>query len=89
MKITKEKVIPGKIELNSEELDIVVDFKILLERVIRVMDNSDILRAGKYARSDVVDLLDTVNDFYAAVGIDYSVDEMVIRRADNDASIKD
>lgn len=83
MKITKEKVIPGKIDLNSEELDIVVDFKILLERVIRVMDNSDILRAGKYARSDVVELLDTVNDFYAAIGIDYSADEMVIRRADN------
>lgn len=83
MKITKEKVIPSKIDLNSEELDIVVDFKILMERVIRVMDNSDILRAGKYARSDAVELLNTVNDFYTAVGIDYSADEMVIRRVDN------
>lgn len=83
MKITKEKVIPGRIDLNSEELDIVVDFKILLERVIKVMDSSDILRAGKYARSDVVELLDTVNDFYDAVGIDHSADEMLIRRADN------
>ena len=83
MIITKERVIPGKISLNSEELDIVVDFKILLERIIRIMDQQDVICAGPVARSDVVEMLDTVKEFYSNVSVDFATDEMVIRRANN------
>lgn len=83
MIITKERVIPGKIALNSEELDIVVDFEILLERIIRIMDQQDVICAGPVARSDVVEMLDTVKEFYSNVSVDFATDEMVIRRANN------
>ena len=83
MIITKERVIPGKIALNSEELDIVVDFKILLERIIRIMDQQDVICAGPVARSEVVEMLDTVKEFYSNVSVDFATDEMVIRRANN------
>lgn len=84
MKITKEKVIPGKIDLNSEELDIVVDFKIVLERISRLMTANNIDRAGTITSEQVEDLLHDVELFYNNVGVDYSADEVMIRRADKD-----
>lgn len=82
MKITKEKVIPGKIDLNSEELDIVVDFKILLERISRFMTANNIDRAGAITSEQVEDLLHDAELFYNNVGVDYSSD-VSVRRADN------
>lgn len=75
MKITKERVIPGKIALNSEELDVVVDFKILLERIVRNMDELNIVTVGNITRHGVLDLRNVVDNFYKNVGVDYSVDK--------------
>lgn len=83
MKLTKEKVIPGKLDVNSEELDIIVDFKILCERIINVMNLHGVIRVGDINKSEISDLLSQVETLYARVGVDYSAVE-VIRRADNE-----
>lgn len=88
MKITKEKVVPGKIDLNSEELDIVVDFKILLERILNYMTVSKIDHVGMITSKQIEDLMGDVQVIYNNVGVDYSDDEIVIRRAGNDATDK-
>ena len=83
MKLTKEKVIPGKLDVNSEELEILVDFKILCERIINVMNLHGVIRVGDINKSEISDLLSQVETLYARVGVDYSAVE-VIRRADNE-----
>lgn len=83
MKIEKEKVIPGKLDLNNEELDIVIDFKSLLTRISSYMSFHDIDLAGKITRKQVEDLLQDVEVFYNNVGVDYSTDDIVVRRIDS------
>lgn len=83
MILTKEKVIPGKLDMNSEELDIIVDFKILCERIINVMDLHGVIGVGDINKSDISDLLSQVETLYARVGVDYSTDK-VVRRIDNE-----
>lgn len=83
MKITKEKVIPGKIDLNSEELDIVVDFKLLLERTIRILKENGMDHVGQMELSFIETLEHATERFYNNVGVDYSSDKM-IRRANNE-----
>ena len=80
MKITKEKVIPGKIDLNSEELDIVVDFRLLLERTIRILKENSMDHVGQMELSFIETLQQETERFYNNVGVDYSSDTM-IRRA--------
>ena len=88
MVLTREKVIPGKLDMNGEELDIIVDFKILCERIINMMDFYGVLKVGDISKSDISELMEQVNTLYIRVGVDYSADK-VIRRTDNDADIKD
>lgn len=40
MKITAQKIIPSKIELYNDEADIIVDFKLLCERIKRGMEET-------------------------------------------------
>ena len=75
MIITKEKVIPGKVALNDEELNIVIDFKILLERIGRNMDELKIENAGNITRHDVMELQNAVKDLYSNVNIDWYAKE--------------
>lgn len=83
MVLTKQKVIPGKLDMNSEELDIIVDFKILCKRIIWMMDFNGVYEVGAITKSDISKLLEQADTLYARVGVDYSADE-VIRRADNE-----
>ena len=41
MKVTATKIIPGSIELTNDEADIIIDFKLLCERIKRGMDNTN------------------------------------------------
>ena len=82
MVLTKERVIPGKLDVNGEELDIIVDFKILCERIINVMNLHGVIRVGDINKSDISDLLSQVETLYARVGVDYSADK-VIRRVND------
>ena len=82
MKITKEKVIPGKIDLNSEELDIVVDFRLLLERTIRILKENSMDHVGQMELS-FIEMLQQETERFNNVGVDYSSDTM-IRRANNE-----
>ena len=82
MKITKEKVIPCKIDLNSEELDIVVDFRLLLERTIRILKENGMDHVGQMELSFIETLEQATERFYNNVGVDYCVD-VSARRADN------
>ena len=83
MKITKENVIPGKINLNSEELDIVVDFRLLLERTIRILKENSMDHVGQMELSFIETLQQETERFYNNVGVDYSGDTM-IRRQNNE-----
>lgn len=40
MKITAQKIIPAKVELFRDEADIIVDFKLLCERIKRGMEET-------------------------------------------------
>ena len=82
MVLTREKVIPGKLDMNSEELDIIVDFKILCERIINMMNFHGVLKVGDISKSDISELMEQVDTLYTRVGVDYSADK-VIRRADD------
>lgn len=82
MVLTKQKVIPGKLDMNSEELDIIVDFKLLCERIIRMMDFNGVFEVGAITKSDISKLLEQADTLYARVGVDYSADK-VIRRFDD------
>lgn len=83
MKIVKEKVIPGTFDLNDEELYIVINFKVLLGNISEYMTIHNIDIADTVTRKRVEDLLHDVQAFYNDVGVDYSTDDIVIRRADN------
>ena len=82
MVFTKEKIIPAKLDMNSEELDIIVDFKLLLERIERIMSGSNASRFGAISKEDIETLQEYTNTLYANVGVDYSADK-VIRRVND------
>ncbi len=77
MILTKEKVIPGKLDMNSEELDIIIDFKMLCERIIRMMDFNGVIKVGAISKSDISELLEQANTLYTRVGVDYSADKVI------------
>lgn len=77
MVLTKQKVIPGKLDMNTEELDIIVDFKLLCDHIIRIMDFNGVYEVGAITKSDISKLLEEANTLYTRVGVDYTVDKEV------------